>query len=273
MSCCSCLPSGCHLTEYLVHYFLLVEMTLFRPYNLVGLMALSREENHVSRFGGHYSRAYRLLTILYEKRFAASAEVEAGLDFRDDVGGLLRAAVVRGDIKPVGIFLCHGCHLRTFCPVSVSSAAEQANEPASAVDVLESLEHILKRVRSVCVVYDDSDILRSVEGFEPSGSRLQSAECHKCLLRLRSEYNRRGVDCQKIVGVVLSDEWSPALGPVDFQQHALEALLKYAAAVVGELVMKKLKDVDEVAYVRFASVYRQFKDINTFMDELKKVLK
>ena len=38
------------------------------------------------------------------------------------------------------------------------------------------------------------------------------------------------------------------------------------------MVMSKLKDVDEVAYVRFASVYRSFKDINTFMDELSKLL-
>jgi len=41
---------------------------------------------------------------------------------------------------------------------------------------------------------------------------------------------------------------------------------------IGELVMDKLKELDEVAYVRFASVYRQFKDINTFMEELKKLL-
>ena len=42
---------------------------------------------------------------------------------------------------------------------------------------------------------------------------------------------------------------------------------------IGELAMEKLKSIDEVAYVRFASVYRQFKDINTFMDELAKLLK
>lgn len=42
---------------------------------------------------------------------------------------------------------------------------------------------------------------------------------------------------------------------------------------IGEIVMEKLKDIDEVSYVRFASVYRQFKDINTFMDELNKILK
>ena len=41
---------------------------------------------------------------------------------------------------------------------------------------------------------------------------------------------------------------------------------------IGEMVMKRLKEVDEVAYVRFASVYRSFKDINTFMDELTSLL-
>ena len=41
---------------------------------------------------------------------------------------------------------------------------------------------------------------------------------------------------------------------------------------IGELVMDKLKKLDEVAYVRFASVYREFKDVNTFMDELKTLL-
>ncbi len=41
---------------------------------------------------------------------------------------------------------------------------------------------------------------------------------------------------------------------------------------IGEIVMNKLKDYDSVAYVRFASVYREFKDVNTFMDEIKKLL-
>ena len=45
------------------------------------------------------------------------------------------------------------------------------------------------------------------------------------------------------------------------------------ANLIGELVMRKLKDVDEVAYVRFASVYREFKDVNAFMEELEKFLK
>ena len=45
-----------------------------------------------------------------------------------------------------------------------------------------------------------------------------------------------------------------------------------ASSVIGEMVMDKLKDLDSVAYVRFASVYREFKDVNTFLSELKKML-
>ena len=41
---------------------------------------------------------------------------------------------------------------------------------------------------------------------------------------------------------------------------------------IGELIMEKLREIDEVAYVRFASVYREFKDVNTFVDEIKKLL-
>ena len=44
------------------------------------------------------------------------------------------------------------------------------------------------------------------------------------------------------------------------------------SSLVGEIIMEKLQDLDPVAYVRFASVYREFKDANTFMDELKKFL-
>jgi transcriptional repressor NrdR len=42
--------------------------------------------------------------------------------------------------------------------------------------------------------------------------------------------------------------------------------------IIGEVIMEHLKDLDEVAYVRFASVYRQFKDVNTFIAEIEKLL-
>lgn len=54
-------------------------------------------------------------------------------------------------------------------------------------------------------------------------------------------------------------------------QNSLD--LEITSQQIGELAMEKLKGIDEVAYVRFASVYRQFRDINTFMEELKKLLK
>ena len=71
--------------------------------------------------------------------------------------------------------------------------------------------------------------------------------------------------------------------PVSVQQiekmvDAIEAQLQSSldrevtSMTIGELTMEQLKGVDEVAYVRFASVYRQFKDINTFMEELNKLL-
>ena len=59
----------------------------------------------------------------------------------------------------------------------------------------------------------------------------------------------------------------------DIENHAENNLEKEIPSIsIGEMVMESLKKADEVAYVRFASVYRQFKDINTFMEELKKML-
>ena len=59
----------------------------------------------------------------------------------------------------------------------------------------------------------------------------------------------------------------------EIEQQLLNSLEReIPSSAIGELVMEKLKEVDEVAYVRFASVYRQFKDINTFMEDLKKLL-
>ena len=59
----------------------------------------------------------------------------------------------------------------------------------------------------------------------------------------------------------------------DIEQELQSNLEREVSTVdIGEMVMARLKQVDEVAYVRFASVYRSFKDINTFMEELSKLL-
>lgn len=59
----------------------------------------------------------------------------------------------------------------------------------------------------------------------------------------------------------------------DIESHMQNSLEKEITSMeIGEMVMQRLKDIDEVSYVRFASVYRQFKDINTFLQELTKLL-
>ena len=56
-------------------------------------------------------------------------------------------------------------------------------------------------------------------------------------------------------------------------RHDNSTIETVETSVIGEMVMDKLKDLNEVAYVRFAAIYREFKDVNTFMSELKKLLK
>ena len=74
--------------------------------------------------------------------------------------------------------------------------------------------------------------------------------------------HKRPVSMNKISEVV--DEIETGLFNMDARE--------IPTTIIGELVMEKLKELDAVAYVRFASVYREFKDVNTFMNELKKFL-
>ena len=97
---------------------------------------------------------------------------------------------------------------------------------------------------------------------------------------IKKDGSRQTFDRSKVLrGIQRSCEKRPV--PVaDMERMALEieqALQnklerEISTELVGEMVMDKLKKADEVAYVRFASVYRQFKDINTFMSELNKLL-
>ena len=92
--------------------------------------------------------------------------------------------------------------------------------------------------------------------------------------------NREMFDRTKLVnGMIRACEKRPvSVKQIENAVNEIEANLQSSmrsevpSTEIGELVMEKLKALDEVAYVRFASVYRQFKDINTFMEELKKVL-
>ena len=100
------------------------------------------------------------------------------------------------------------------------------------------------------------------------------------LLVIKRNGTRQPFDKVKLVeGLLRSCEKRPvALGDLEAIATEIEQELQnrmereISAVEVGELVMDKLRELDEVAYVRFASVYRQFKDINTFRDEVNKLL-
>ena len=91
---------------------------------------------------------------------------------------------------------------------------------------------------------------------------LQSFDRNKVMGGLIRACEKRPVPYQDLEGLVAEIE--------QVLQNQMER--EISSAQIGELVMERLKKLDEVAYVRFASVYRQFKDINTFMTELNKLL-
>lgn len=100
------------------------------------------------------------------------------------------------------------------------------------------------------------------------------------LMVIKKDNNREPYDRSKIEsGIVRSCHKRPvSMGQISQIVDAVEAQIfqledqEISTKQIGELVMQKLKETDAVAYVRFASVYREFKDVNTFMDELKKFL-
>ncbi len=101
------------------------------------------------------------------------------------------------------------------------------------------------------------------------------------IMVVKKDKSREAFDRTKLInGMIRACEKRPvSVSDIERAVSDIEASLnnslqtEVSSTQIGELVMEELKRIDEVAYVRFASVYRQFKDINTFMDELKLLLK
>ncbi len=100
------------------------------------------------------------------------------------------------------------------------------------------------------------------------------------LIVVKKDNNREPYDREKLVaGIVRSCHKRPvSMEQINDMVDDIESQIfntdkkEIPTTTIGSIVMDELKKVDEVAYVRFASVYREFKDVNTFMDELKKIL-
>ena len=129
---------------------------------------------------------------------------------------------------------------------------------------------------------DDSSIRRRRQCDE-CGKRFTTYEKVETLplIVVKKDNNREPYDREKIVaGIVRSCHKRPiSMKQINDMVDDIEGQIfnmeekEIPTTTIGSIVMDKLKDLDEVSYVRFASVYREFKDVNTFMDEIKKILK
>ncbi len=141
--------------------------------------------------------------------------------------------------------------------------------------------------------YEESKVIDSRPTDEGEKIR-RRRECLKCSKRfttyetietvpvvvIKKDKSRETFDRNKLLnGLLRACEKRPvSIATLEKIVDEIENLLQNSldreipSQIIGTYAMEKLKSVDEVAYVRFASVYRQFKDINTFMDELSKII-
>ena len=129
---------------------------------------------------------------------------------------------------------------------------------------------------------DDNSSIRRRRQCEKCGKRFTTYEKLETmpLMVIKKDRSRETYDRSKIEsGIIHSCHKRPVstqqinamIDEIENQIFNMEEK-EVETTVIGEVVMRKLKQLDEVAYVRFASVYREFKDVNTFMEELGKLL-
>ena len=130
---------------------------------------------------------------------------------------------------------------------------------------------------------EDSNAIRRRRMCDACGKRFTTYEKVETipLIVIKKDQNREPYDRAKIEAGVLrachkrpitTEKLTELVESVEPEMFNKE-LREISSSEIGEMVMDRLKDLEAVAYVRFASVYREFKDVNTFMDELKKILK
>ena len=116
---------------------------------------------------------------------------------------------------------------------------------------------------------DDNNSIRRRRLCDDCGKRFTTYEKVETipLIVIKKDNNREQYDRAKIeTGILRACYKRPV------SADAIQKTVNAVETEIGEIVMDKLKSLDAVAYVRFASVYREFKDVNTFMEEIKKFL-
>ncbi|WP_373898518.1 transcriptional regulator NrdR [Haloimpatiens sp. FM7315] len=141
--------------------------------------------------------------------------------------------------------------------------------------------------------YEESKVVDS-RSTEDSTAIRRRRECSKCgkryttyekvedipILVVKKDASREYFDRNKIIAGLIKACQKRPISRAQIENIAEDVeknlsnqmISEIRSDAIGEIIMKKLKNIDEVAYVRFASVYRQFKDINTFMEEIKSLM-
>ena len=129
---------------------------------------------------------------------------------------------------------------------------------------------------------DDNNSIRRRRLCDDCGKRFTTYEKVETitLIIIKKDNNREQYDRSKIESGVLRACHKRPISAEQITRLVDEVVVEFfyreeieiPSDLIGEILMDKMKDLDPVAYVRFASVYREFKDVNTFMNELKKIL-
>ena len=129
---------------------------------------------------------------------------------------------------------------------------------------------------------DDNNSIRRRRLCDDCGKRFTTYEKVETspLIVIKKDNTREQYDRSKIESGILRACYKLPISAADIQKtiDAIETEIfsqedkEIPTSMIGEIVMDKLKELHEVAYVRFASIYREFKDVNTFMAEIKKIL-
>lgn len=141
--------------------------------------------------------------------------------------------------------------------------------------------------------FEESKVVdsRSTEDHRAIRRRRECSNCNKRyttyekvedipVLVIKRDFSREYFDKSKIInGLVKACQKRPvsrlqidAIADEVEKKLSNDMITEIKSEIIGEMIMEKLKEVDEVSYVRFASVYRQFKDVNTFIEEIKHLL-
>ena len=129
---------------------------------------------------------------------------------------------------------------------------------------------------------DDNNAIRRRRLCDDCGKRFTTYEKVETipLIVIKKDDNREQYDRYKVEGGILRacHKRPVSAGQISQLVNMVEVDIfnreekEISSSEIGEIVMNRLQELDPVAYVRFASVYREFKDVNTFMDEIKKIL-